>query len=118
MYRVTPIYEGDNLIASDVLMEARSVEDPSIQYCAYCFNVQPEIEINCAIGENSGPASSAASAPSEESTYILNTNTMKLHIPSCPSSFRSIRRSINQFHAAQNRILLTSCSLPSSPLSG
>ena len=27
MYRVTPVFEGDNLVASGVLMEAESVED-------------------------------------------------------------------------------------------
>lgn len=54
LYRVTPIYEGDNLVASGVLMEGYSVEDSgeSIEYCVYCYNMQPGVEINYATGEN------------------------------------------------------------------
>ncbi len=56
LYRVTPIFEGDNLLANGVLMEAKSVEDPSVQYCVYLFNVQPlkdgtMIEIDYKTGE-------------------------------------------------------------------
>lgn len=54
LYRVTPIFEGENLVASGVLMEAYSVEDrgEGIQFCVYCFNVQPGIEINYLTGES------------------------------------------------------------------
>ena len=53
MYRVTPIYEGDNLVASGVLMEAYSVEDGGeLQFCVYCYNVQPGIFIDYATGES------------------------------------------------------------------
>lgn len=54
LYRVTPIYEADNLIASGVLMEAYSVEDngKGIQFCVYCYNVQPGISINYTTGQN------------------------------------------------------------------
>ena len=54
LYRVTPIFEGDNLIADGVLMEAYSVEDEGrgISFCVYCYNVQPGIEINYATGES------------------------------------------------------------------
>ena len=45
LYRVTPIFEGNNLVASGVLMEGYSVEDQGkgIQYCVYYYNVQPNI---------------------------------------------------------------------------
>ena len=36
-------------------MEARSVEDPLVQFCAFCYNVQPGITIDYATGESSGP---------------------------------------------------------------
>lgn len=54
MYRVTPIFDGDNLVASGVLMEAYSVEDngEGICFCVYCYNVQPNIEINYLTGES------------------------------------------------------------------
>ena len=52
LYRVTPIYEGDNLVASGVLMEAYSVEDEGDGICfnVYCYNVQPGIVIDYATG--------------------------------------------------------------------
>ena len=52
MYRVRPYFEGDNLVCTGVLMEARSVEDPRVQFCAFCYNVQPGFEINYATGDN------------------------------------------------------------------
>ncbi|MBQ8689535.1 MAG: DNA/RNA non-specific endonuclease [Clostridia bacterium] len=54
MYRVTPIFDGSNLLASGVLMEAYSVEDDGagIEFCVYCYNVQPGIFIDYATGES------------------------------------------------------------------
>ncbi len=63
MYRVTPVFEGDNLVASGVLLEAQSVEDQGedIQFCVYVYNVQPGITIDYATGASSqvGPESEA-----------------------------------------------------------
>jgi len=55
LYRVTPIFEGDNELASGVLMEAKSVEDngKGILFNVYCYNVQPGININYKNGESS-----------------------------------------------------------------
>ena len=55
LYRVTPVFEGSNLVASGVLMEAESVEDKGegILYCVYVYNVQPGININYATGDSS-----------------------------------------------------------------
>ena len=117
LYRVTPIFDGDNLLADGVLMEAYSVEDAGegIQFCVFAYNVQPGIGIDYATGDNwaeSNAASQEAAAPivietptqqpqtdttmqitpepsvpqeSQETTYVLNTNTMKFHYPSCSS---------------------------------
>lgn len=54
LYRVTPIYEGDNLLASGVQMEAISVEDGGEGICfnVYCYNVQPGILIDYSTGES------------------------------------------------------------------
>ena len=54
MYQVTPIYDGDNQVASGVVMEAESVEDngEGIDFNVYCYNVQPEIEIDYSTGNN------------------------------------------------------------------
>ncbi|MCF0142062.1 MAG: DNA/RNA non-specific endonuclease [Parasporobacterium sp.] len=54
LYRATPIFEGDNLLASGVLIEAFSVEDngAGICFCVYCYNVQPGVEIDYSTGQN------------------------------------------------------------------
>ena len=73
-YRVTPIFEGNNLVCSGVQIEAYSVEDNGEGICfnVYCYNVQPGINIDYATGNSSGPASentSQAKAPAQtEST--------------------------------------------------
>ena len=55
LYRVTPIYEGENLLASGVQMEAFSVEDKGGEICfnVYVYNEQPGVVINYATGESS-----------------------------------------------------------------
>ena len=54
LYRVTPIYEGENLLASGVQIEAKSVEDngESICFNVYVYNVQPGITIDYSTGES------------------------------------------------------------------
>ena len=54
LYRVTPIYDGNNMLASGVQMEAASVEDNGggIWYNVYVYNVQPGIDIDYRTGEN------------------------------------------------------------------
>lgn len=102
MYRVTPVFEGEDLVASGVHMEAESVEDDGegISFNVYVYNVQPEITIDYSTGENWESPRSASSADEEtagtressanesgendeEQTYILNTNTHKFHKPDC-----------------------------------
>lgn len=114
LYRVTPVFEGDNLVADGVLMEAYSVEDEGdgICYCVFVYNVQPGVEIDYATGENradgtlTGSEESAAqlagigdtaaqtsvstdyagsSVSDEEGTYVLNTGSQKFHKLSCSS---------------------------------
>lgn len=117
LYRVTPIFDGDNLLADGVLMEAYSVEDAGegISFCVFAYNVQPGIGIDYATGDNwaegsgtyqSTEASVAEETPApqpetdtavqitpelsapqetQQTTYVLNTNTMKFHYPTCSS---------------------------------
>ena len=97
-YRVTPIFEGNNLVASGVQMEAKSVEDNGAGVCynVYVYNVQPGVIIDYATGDSRKAtadelaAQSASKASNQqpqktEQTYVLNTNTMKYHTPDCPS---------------------------------
>ena len=104
LYRVTPIFEGNDLVAQSVLMEAWSVEDKGtgVCFCVLCFNVQPGIIIDYATGENhlaeenNLPVQNLSEnyTPVQEITqtdnddtysYVLNTNTKKIHLPSCES---------------------------------
>ena len=54
LYRVTPIYEEENLVASGVTIEAESVEDKGASICfyVYIYNVQPGVIINYETGES------------------------------------------------------------------
>ena len=54
LYRVTPVFEKDNLVAEGVQMEAYSVEDEGkgVAFCVFVYNVQPGIEIDYATGES------------------------------------------------------------------
>lgn len=87
MYRVTPDFQGENLVANGVQIEALSVEDngEGVSYNVYVYNIQPGIIIDYATGKSSeGTLEPAADATGE--SYILNTNTMKFHLPSCGSA--------------------------------
>ena len=76
-------------------MEAYSLDDngAGIQFCVFCYNVQPNIGINYSNGE-SWSLVEEATEPQRESpppqqqsgtSYVLNTNTHKFHYPSCSS---------------------------------
>lgn len=112
LYRVTPDFEGLNLVASGVRIEAFSVEDEGAGICfhVYCYNVQPGVAIDYATGESwldedgqfgdaagqAEPDIPAESGQSEntaeqeeqagqEREYVLNTNTKRFHYPDCDS---------------------------------
>lgn len=55
LYRVEPVFEGDNLLASGVHMEAESVEDngEGVSFNVYVYNAQPGISIDYRTGESS-----------------------------------------------------------------
>ena len=54
LYRVTPVFVGNELVARGVLMEAWSVEDlgDGICFCVFVYNVEPGIEIHYETGES------------------------------------------------------------------
>ncbi len=96
VYRVTPIFEEDNLLANGVLMEGYSLEDEGagICYCVYAYNAQPGVEIDYSTGESRASSPSclqvslqvqADSLEQKQIDYILNTNSKKFHIPTCSS---------------------------------
>ena len=90
LFRVTPIFVGNELVARGVHMEAYSVEDggDGISFSVFAYNVQPGIEIDyatglsCLSGETLPPAETTG-APTGDRTYILNTASKKFHYESC-----------------------------------
>lgn len=84
LYRVTPIYNQENLVADGVLMEAQSVENDDLAFCVYCYNVQPGIEIDYHTGDSKSSQTEQPSKTSED-LYVLNKNTKKFHRPDCSS---------------------------------
>lgn len=103
LYRVTPVYTGDNLLADGVVMEGFSVEDDGAGICfaAYVPNRQPGVAIDYATGESwladgAGPKqeeadttwgneNSAAQETEAYETFVLNTSSKKFHLPDCGS---------------------------------
>ena len=108
LYQVEPVYEGNNLVASGVYMQAKSVEDKGrgISFYVFVYNIQPGIKINYTDGTSSlvnGRESIAdkskektskkkVSIPkkhnetSKKVTYVLNTSTKKFHMQGCSSA--------------------------------
>ena len=87
LYRATPVFEGDNLVASGVQLEGWSVEDEGEGVCfnVYCYNVQPGVTIDYATGDSQAADDTPAADTAAEQTYVLNTRSKKYHLPDCPS---------------------------------
>lgn len=104
LYRVTPIYNGDDLVAAGVQMEAYSVEDNGAGICCnvFVYNSQPGISIDYATGESriaendtaaenddslatEAEIASQNNAGCDTQTYVVNTNTKRFHLPVCTS---------------------------------
>jgi DNA-entry nuclease len=78
-YRITPIYDGNNLVASGVQMEAYSVEDDGegISFNVYCYNVQPDIIINYKDGSSKLASSKTTKKTTTKKTTTKKTTTKK-----------------------------------------
>ena len=83
LYRVTPVFEGSELVARGVLMEGLSMEDDEVRFCVYVYNCQPGIEIDYATGESR--LAGTATVSGEEMHYVLNLSSRKFHLPDCAS---------------------------------
>lgn len=101
LYRVTPVFEGDNLLASGVTMEAYSVEDngDGVQFHVFVYNVEPGVLIDYATGESreddgtgvmeddaDGMEDGENAQEGQEREYVLNVNTKRFHLPECGSA--------------------------------
>jgi DNA-entry nuclease len=129
MYRVTPIYENNNLLANGVLMEAYSVEDKGedLCFCVYVYNVQPGVTIDYKTGESSltdnqtqAPTTTEATTKAttvkttetqEETTivkigrYILNINTKKFHYSDCSSVKQMSEKNKEEYEGSREELI-------------
>ena len=120
LYRVTPIFKGDNLVANGVQIEAYSIEDSGEGICfnVYCYNSQPGITIDYATGEShllSDEELKTTQNLVEETErfanslngtdYILNTNTKKFHYPYCHSVDRMKESNKKYFSGSRDDVI-------------
>jgi DNA-entry nuclease len=113
MYRVTPYFDGNNLLASGVLMEGWSVEDhgESICFNVFCYNAQPGIDIDYATGESRLSSASpeqkkTAEQDEKTETFILNTRTGVFHKSTCVRAGHISPSRRRKVTAARRKILL------------
>ncbi len=98
MYRVTPWFYGNELVARGVQIEAYSVEDNGEGICfnVFCHNVQPGVTLNYADGSSALDATTTTTAAQQQTaSFVLNTNTKRIHRPDC--------RSVNSIKAENRR---------------
>ncbi len=116
LYRVTPMFEGNNLVASGVLMEAKSVEDngAGILFNVYCYNVQPGIFINYATGDSSLDGSDTSQVQEQSADTNNNVNAGSSDTPAVDTTDNSstngsvtvhITESGKKYHTAGCRYL-------------
>lgn len=112
LYRAIPFFEGENLVASGVVMEALSVEDEGEGVCfhVYVYNVQPGVEIDYATGESWETRDSASSAlesqaEEQETDYVLNTSSKKFHRPDCSSVDSMSEKNRQEYHGTREELI-------------
>ena len=108
MYRVTPVFSGDDLVAQGVQMEAYSVEDDGDGICfnVFCYNVQPGVTIDYADGTNhlsdkDAQTDSSTSTDTASAHYVLNTSSKKYHDPSCSAVGKMSEKNRRDFTGTQ-----------------
>ncbi len=114
-YRVTPVFNGSDLVATGVQIEAYSIEDDGDGICfnVFCYNIQPGIEIDYSTGNSKLSKDTAETTTKKATTtkkptttkkttttkkptttknaaadtkYVCNTNSKKFHYPNCASA--------------------------------
>lgn len=105
LYRVTPIFTGDELVARGVQMEAYSVEDEGDAICfnVYCYNVQPGVKIDYTTGESR--LDEDAFTNGEMGDYVLNTNSKKFHLPSCSGATEMSEKNRQYFSGSRDLLI-------------
>lgn len=119
LYRTTPIFDGDNLVASGVTIEAKSVEDKGegIDFYVYVYNVQPNILIDYSDGSSmvdpdyvgvtteANADETVTEIESDAQEYVLNTNTKRFHYPYCSSVDQMKEKNRKYVNASREELL-------------
>lgn len=122
LYRVTPLFEGDNLVCRGVEMEAFCIEDDGntdeegVSFHVFVYNVQSGIEIDYVTGESWVEGSVGVTAGSEETQtdeqqdaegreYALNINTQKFHLPGCASMEKANPENIKYWTCTRQELI-------------
>ena len=106
LYRVIPVFEGNNPLASGVTMEAWSVEDNGEGICfyVYAYNVQPGVEIDYTTGE-SRLAEPVVGEGEDVKTYVVNTGSGKFHDGTCPQAISIKPENKESFETTRSQML-------------
>ena len=134
LYRVTPVFEENNLLASGVQIEGYSVEDNGEGICfnIYCYNAQPGVTIDYSNGDSKLtyadtisttkrkeiiPNKSSNTTPKQDvpkttstpaahgTDYVVNTNTGKFHYPHCSSADNIKPQNKWEFVGTRNKLI-------------
>ena len=105
LYRVTPVFMKEELVARGVIIEAYSIEDEgyALNFCVYCFNVQPGIEIDYQTGENW--LEGEEEKEEEEREYVLNTGSKKFHLPTCEAVGKMSEKNRKKVNAVRSSLM-------------
>lgn len=111
MYRVTPVFEGENLLCNGVKMEGYSVEDKGKGICfnVFCYNAQPSVKIDYETGESclivKPTEATTTNTEKIEATYILNINSKKFHSPDCSSVGKMAEKNKREFNGDRSELI-------------
>ena len=109
MYRVTPVFEGDNLLAAGVLMEGKSVEDKGegVLFCVFAYNVQPGVSIDYATGESSADGTIVNDTSAQEETKQSTSTSVQQEETQQPADTSVTQQETSQSEETQTYVLNT-----------
>ena len=109
MYRVTPVFEGDNLLSAGVLMEGKSVEDngEGVLFCVFAYNVQPGVSIDYATGESAADGTIVNDTSVQEETQQPADNNVQQKETQQPADTNVTQQETSQSAETQTYVLNT-----------
>lgn len=127
LYRVTPVFSGDELVCRGLTLEGWSVEDSGASVCfnVFCYNVQPGVIIDYATGDNYADESytvtagttvtstavsttvttAAATVIQSQYDYVANSNSKIFHRPECPSVGKMSEKNKQYFTGSREELI-------------